>query len=163
MTTDNKTLTKAELLTLVANLQEQLAAAAAGTAVAQLEAEKAALVTERDHAAAAFADVAAKLAVAVEEQAKLVAAVEAAQIEIRKMQNAGGPAAPVKATAPAITGPTISVRTKPGRQLTRYRAGRAFGPEQVAIALADLSEDDLEALRSDPELVVTDHQPDQEA
>lgn len=154
----------AALQKLVDELREQLAAATAGTAVAQLEAEKAALVSERDQVMANLADVSAKLELSIEARTKLAEALEAAQVEIRSLQNAGArPAATVELPAAPITGPAISVRTKPGRQQTRYRAGRGFGPEAVPIALADLTKDDLDALRSDPELVITDHEPSQEA
>lgn len=154
----------AALQKLVEELREQLAAATAGTAVAQLETEKAALITERDQLMANLADVSAKLELSIDERTKLADALEQAQGEIRNLQSAGArSAAPVEPSAPTITGPAISVRTRPGRQQTRYRAGRAFGPEAVPIALADLSTEDLETLKSDPELVVTDHKTSQEA
>lgn len=160
----------AALQKLVDELREQLAAATAGTAVAQLEAEKAALVVERDQVMANFAHIQehvankeAALLASIAERTKLAESLEGAQVQIREMQNAGARrAAPIEAP-PAITGPAISVRTKPGRQQTRYRAGRAFGPEAVPIALTGLSTDDLEALKSDAELVITDHKPSQEA
>lgn len=149
---------------IVDELREQLAAATAGTAVAQLETEKAALQADRDQVMASLADVSAKLEASIDARTKLAAQLEDAQIEIRSLQNAGvrSPAVEPSPT-PAITGPAIAVRTRPGRQQTRYRAGRAFGPEAVPIALAALSEDDLRALKGDPELVITDHQPSQEA
>ena len=37
----------------------------------------------------------------------------------------------------------------------RWRAGRPFGPVPVAIPAAELTDDELEALRADPELVVS--------
>ncbi|UPJ65239.1 hypothetical protein [Bradyrhizobium sp. 191] len=146
-------------------LREQLAAATAGTAAAQLEAELAALKTDRDQVMANLADVSAKLETSIEKRTELAEALEGAQRQIRDMQNAGaGPVASAAApVAIVITGPAISVRTRPGRQQTRYRAGRAFGPEAVPLALTDLTKDDLEALQNDRELVVTDHKPSQEA
>lgn len=148
----------AALQKLVDELREQLAAATSGTAVAQLEAQKAALQADRDQVMANLADVSAKLEASIEERTKLSLALEDATTRITQLLQVGASAVPpVAPIAPEITGPAISVRTKPGRQLTRYRAGRAFGPEAVPIALAELGEDDLRALRSDPELVVTDH------
>ncbi|MBW7968124.1 hypothetical protein [Bradyrhizobium sp. BR 10289] len=150
---------------VIDELREQLAAATAGTAVAQLEAEKAALKADRDQVMTDLADVSAKLEASIAERTKLAEALEDARIEFRNLQNSG-----VRAVAPAepapvlaITGPAIEVRTKPGRQQTRYRAGRAFGPQPVPIALADLAEGDLDKLMGDPELVVTTHKPSQEA
>lgn len=147
----------AALQKVIDELREQLEAATAGTAVAQMEAELAALKADRDQVMANLADVSAKLELSIEERTKLAAALEAAQ-------KAGTrPAAAIEPPAPVVSGPAISVRTKPGRQQTRYRAGRAFGPEAVPVALADLSKDELEALQGDTELVITDHKPSQEA
>ncbi|MEY9358958.1 DNA repair exonuclease SbcCD ATPase subunit [Bradyrhizobium yuanmingense] len=143
----------ASLQKLVDELREQLAAATSGTALAQLETELAALKTDRDQLMANLADVSAKLELSIEERTKLAAALEDAKSHA-SIQTAR---LVTERTAPTVTGPAISVRTKPGRQLTRYRAGRAFGPEPVPIALADLTENDLEALKGDSELVVTDH------
>lgn len=150
----------AALQKTIDELREQLAAATAGTAVAQLEAEKAALQADRDQIMANLADVSAKLEASIEERTKLAEALEAALV-----QGSVTPSRPAAdlVTPVVISGPAIAVRTKPGRQQTRYRAGRAFGPEAVPIALAELSKDDLEALKSDRELVITDHQPSQEA
>ncbi|MET4199072.1 multidrug resistance efflux pump [Bradyrhizobium sp. LA8.1] len=154
----------AALQKLVDELREQLAAATAGTAVAQLEAEKAALSADRDQIMANLADVSAKLEASIEARTTLAAALESAQAEILKLQSMGcaGETAPIEQPAPVITGPAIAVRTRPGRQQTRYRAGRAFGPVAVPIALADLTEDALKALQADPELVITDHKSSQE-
>jgi hypothetical protein len=57
---------------------------------------------------------------------------------------------------------SIVVCTRPGREQARYRIGRAFTREETIIALADLTEKQLEALRADRDLVVTDHKPGQE-
>ncbi|NEX47606.1 hypothetical protein [Pseudotabrizicola algicola] len=42
-----------------------------------------------------------------------------------------------------------------GPEKGRRRADRRFGPEPTDIPLADLSEDDLQALRRDPALIVS--------
>lgn len=153
----------AALQKLIDELRAQLAAATAGTAVAELEAEKAALVTQRDQATAALAEISAKLETSIAERTRLAWELAAAQSEIRDLQNAGAHATKHAEPAPTISGPAISVRTKPGRQLTRYRAGRAFGPEAVIVELAELSPEQLQALQSDAELIITDHKPSQEA
>lgn len=65
----------------------------------------------------------------------------------------GHPAAPSpKDEEP--TGPSSITITGPRRG--RWRAGRHFGPEPVTIALADLSDAELEALRGDPALTVVE-------
>lgn len=53
---------------------------------------------------------------------------------------------------PTIDGDLVRVRTV--GKAPRRRAGRAFGPDQVEIAMDELSEDDLAALQGDPMLVV---------
>lgn len=60
---------------------------------------------------------------------------------------------PEAETAPADPGAVISVRSI--SKLGRRRAGRAFGPEPVEIALADLSPRALDAILNDPALTVT--------
>lgn len=51
-----------------------------------------------------------------------------------------------------LAGPTIIViAAQPGRR----RIGRAFGPEPVAIPMAELTEGDIAALRDDPLLAVS--------
>jgi len=57
------------------------------------------------------------------------------------------------AAKPKATPKMVSVKTARGVK-SRYRAGLVFGPEPVEIHLADLSEDQLEALDADPSLVV---------
>lgn len=49
-------------------------------------------------------------------------------------------------------GPTVIVIAA---QPARRRIGRAFGPEPVAIPLADLTDADIAALRDDPLLAVS--------
>jgi hypothetical protein len=80
------------------------------------------------------------------------------------------PAEPSKAPA-GVTGASgaselkaasIVVRTRPGREQTRYRIGCAFTHEETVIALADLTKEQLGALYADRDLVVTDHKPSQE-
>lgn len=53
--------------------------------------------------------------------------------------------------APAMT----DLVTVLGPANGRRRAGRRFGPEPVVIPVADLDEDDLEALQGDPALIVS--------
>lgn len=50
---------------------------------------------------------------------------------------------------------SIEVSTRRGRTQTRYRAGRAFGPEAVTIAVDDLTPEQLAAIHDDAELVVS--------
>lgn len=47
---------------------------------------------------------------------------------------------------------SISVSAQPGK--TRWRIGRQFSPEATVIALSTLSDDDLERLKSDPQLTI---------
>jgi len=63
------------------------------------------------------------------------------------------PAAAPEPEPEADQGPMASIKTKRGVK-SRWRAGRQFGPEPVEIPLADLDEDQLEALEADPSLVV---------
>lgn len=51
--------------------------------------------------------------------------------------------------------PTDGSLTVVGPEKGRRRAGRRFGPEPVVIAVADLDEDDLQAIRNDPALIVS--------
>ncbi|UFZ05463.1 hypothetical protein LQG66_03865 [Bradyrhizobium ontarionense] len=59
------------------------------------------------------------------------------------------------ALALAPDGWSIKVATRKGRTQTRYRVGRAFGPEAVTIKVDDLTGDELKALHDDAELIVT--------
>lgn len=67
--------------------------------------------------------------------------------------------AEVAASAPVDPKPKASLakghvlRVK-GPAKGRWRAGRHFGPEEVEIAAADLSEDEIARLTADPELTV---------
>lgn len=63
------------------------------------------------------------------------------------------PAAKSKAKAKANTAAVVTVKTVRGVN-SRWREGYGFGPEPREIPLADLSEDQLEALDADPSLVV---------
>lgn len=47
---------------------------------------------------------------------------------------------------------SISVSAQPGK--TRWRIGRQFSPEATVIALSTLSDDELERLKSDPQLTI---------
>lgn len=47
---------------------------------------------------------------------------------------------------------SISVSAQPGK--TRWRIGRQFSPEAAVIALSTLSDDELERLKSDPQLTI---------
>ncbi|NTT86918.1 hypothetical protein [Tabrizicola fusiformis] len=61
--------------------------------------------------------------------------------------------AKVSKTAPEKVAPPPSVVVK-GPAVGRWRAGRHFGAEPVTIPLDDLTEAQLLALQSDPELLV---------
>lgn len=56
----------------------------------------------------------------------------------------------------ALKAASIAVRTRPGRLLPRWRIGRQFTAEEVVIPVADLSDEQLQTLRGDRDLVVTD-------
>lgn len=71
---------------------------------------------------------------------------------------AATPATPAKAKAKAKT----KTKAKSGAKVTvigpkqgRYRIGRKFGAEPVAIPLDDLGKDELKALQDDPALSVS--------
>lgn len=159
MTTDNKNLTKAELLTLVADLQEKIAAVNSGAQSSDVEELNKKLAVSSAEAAAAqnrVQELIAQLADANAERGKLAALLEAAHL-------AHPPAQTPAATAATVDGPAIVVRTRQGREQPRYRAGRAFTREDLVVALSDLDQDQLDAIRGDRELVVTDYKPGQEA
>ncbi|MDD1534567.1 MULTISPECIES: hypothetical protein [unclassified Bradyrhizobium] len=155
MATDNKNLTKADLLTLVGELEDKLANAQAGDGGRVEELTKQLSVASAETAAARnrAEELIAQLAEANAERGKLAALLEAAH-------QAHPSAASVTAKPTEVNGPAIVVRTRQGREQARYRIGRAFTREDTIIALADLSDDQLEALKSDRELVVSDHVPD---
>lgn len=170
MATDpNKNATKADLLAQVASLQEQLAAAAGAASQkpgADISGEitdlTARLADARAETAAArnrVDELIAQLAEANAERSKLAALLEASH-QALQMSGAELPAGTTTATAAEIKGPAVVVRTRQGRELPRYRAGRSFTREEVTLPLSHLDEDQLEALRNDRELVVTDRAPD---
>lgn len=170
MTTEiNKNATKAELLELIASLQKQLAAATANPQsvadAGRLEEATKQLAAVSAEAAAArnrVEELIAQLAEANAERSKIAALLEAAHRDLHK-HSAASPSAPL-ASASEIVGPAIVVRTRQGREQVRYRAGCAFTREDMVIALSDLSEEQLEDIRNDRELVVTDlNNPSQEA
>lgn len=163
MTTEiNKNATKADLLELITSLQKQLAAATASQQSGGADAGKIEELTKQlaDASAEAAAsrnrvdELIAQLAEANAERGKLSALLETAHRDLHK-HSAAPPSAP-PASASEIVGPAIVVRTRQGREQARYRAGRTFTREDDTIALSDLSEEQLDAIRKDRELVVTD-------
>lgn len=86
--------------------------------------------------------------------ARKPAAADAAKAKTEDLDAVETMAAEIADEIDAIeAGKTISVRSvsKHGRR----RAGRAFGPEPVEVALAELSPRELDAILTDPALVVT--------
>jgi hypothetical protein len=63
------------------------------------------------------------------------------------------PEAGASGAPPAAAAPAVIVRAL---QPIRWRIGRRFGPEPVAVPLAELDEAALRALREDPLLVLTE-------
>lgn len=110
--------------------------------------DKSAIEAELATTKANLAEVSARLELAIEERMKLDDKLAAA-LEAR--------AALVPDAKPVavLSGPSITVRTRDGRKELRYRAGRAFAPESVTIAVADLSPEQVVAIQDDPELHVT--------
>jgi len=152
MTTDTKNLTKAELLTLVAELQAKLAAGAKQADAGRIEELTQQLSVASAETAAArnrVDELIAQLAEANAERSKLAALLEATH-------QAHPPAAAAAVSPAEFKGPAIVVRTRQGREQPRYRASRTFTREEVVIALSDLSQDQLDAIRGDRELVVSD-------
>jgi hypothetical protein len=73
---------------------------------------------------------------------------------------ASAPASAAAEAAPAPVDPKPKAQAKgfvlrvKGPAAGRWRAGRHFGPEEVEIPAADLTEDEIARLHADPELTV---------
>lgn len=77
-----------------------------------------------------------------------------------KQAEAGATAPADAAAEQARRGPRIRVRSV--SQQGRRRAGFAFGKEPVVILVSELTEDQAEAIATDPQLVVELHEGDPE-